>query len=356
MEVVDINPNSNNQGKIPGNTLDFYNEGMSRKAVEKLFDETPHENNAASNYTDMDDNYGAYRRPSPQQEQFAPRPQIARNSNGYPDFNAQRSEPKGRASYDGAGHDDRDRKRNPADSGRYRKIPDLPNNPNPRTQQGSPQATSKIATVPRSVPGGSPRPPSEGRKYVANDNKFIDTEIMDDGTQKILKYVFAGVLFVLVLILFLLLLRINGLNGQITDLRNRFEAIESDIESATALTIRLEGLDLDIGNLRTQVTEMVTPPAFPNDHGSDNEGGQATGETSDSQDTTTPTDAPPTGGGTAATGVQTHVVQSGDTLSSVAQRFYGASNPTLWALIREANGMTSDALRVGDTITIPQRQ
>jgi len=51
--------------------------------------------------------------------------------------------------------------------------------------------------------------------------------------------------------------------------------------------------------------------------------------------------------------LRTHIVQPGDTLSSVSQIYFGTSNPTIWANIRESNGMMSDALMIGQEIIIP---
>ena len=206
--------------------------------------------------------------------------------------------------------------------------------------------TSKIATVPRSHAPNQPR--SEGgRKYIANDNnKFNDTyDMIDSGSQKILKYVFAGVLFVLVLILFLLLLRINGLQSQLNDLTENVEEIQLDIASAADLAARIDGLDADVGSLRSSVNEIAAPPITTvTDDGT---------TTDSAEQAATTSDTPATGGGTATGEPRTYTVQSGDTLSRVAEMFYGASNPELWERIRVANGMTNDSLTPGQVLTIP---
>ena len=359
--MVDINPNTNNQNKIPGNTLDFYNEDMSRKAVGKLFDETSHGNNNVSvqynNHINSGTNSGSYQDISLQQEQFAPRPQIARNSGGYPDFNAQRSHQKenviSKVSYEDLGISEKNRKRGTdrmSDSGRFKRISELPSNPNQNAQrhpQSGHQPTSKIATVPRS-PAGNQSRMGESRKYIANDNKLNDTyDMIDDGSQKILKYVFAGVLFVLVLILFLLLLRINGLQRQIVELSENFDTIQFDLVSASDLAIRIDGLDSEIGSLRSTVSEFSSPQITTvTDTDTDTSSGEQTIATPD---------APAAGGAATTTAGEprTYTVQSGDTLSRVAEMFYGASNPELWERIRAANGMTNDNLRPGTVLIIP---
>ena len=57
---------------------------------------------------------------------------------------------------------------------------------------------------------------------------------------------------------------------------------------------------------------------------------------------------------TPSTGVRTHKVQPGDTLSEIAERYLGSHRD--WYLIVAANtGMDENNLRVGKTITIPAR-
>ena len=66
-----------------------------------------------------------------------------------------------------------------------------------------------------------------------------------------------------------------------------------------------------------------------------------------------------TSGGTTQTGAialpAKYTVVSGDTLTSISKKFYGASTPDLWKLIRDANGLTSDNLKLGQVLTIPAK-
>lgn len=48
-----------------------------------------------------------------------------------------------------------------------------------------------------------------------------------------------------------------------------------------------------------------------------------------------------------------YTVVSGDTISSIATKYYGESTPALWDLIRKANNMTNDNLKIGQILTIP---
>jgi nucleoid-associated protein YgaU len=68
--------------------------------------------------------------------------------------------------------------------------------------------------------------------------------------------------------------------------------------------------------------------------------------------TAAPTSAPAQASG------ETYEVQSGDTLLSIAQQYYG--DPTLWRQIYDANkdtiGTDPDKLQVGMKLTIPPKQ
>lgn len=61
---------------------------------------------------------------------------------------------------------------------------------------------------------------------------------------------------------------------------------------------------------------------------------------------------------TEATGGESYEVQSGDTLATIAQQFYG--DPTQWRRIYDANkdtiGSDPDKLKLGTKLTIPPKQ
>lgn len=56
-------------------------------------------------------------------------------------------------------------------------------------------------------------------------------------------------------------------------------------------------------------------------------------------------------GATTTGGAQSYTVQDGDTLSRIAERFYGDS--TQFEVIRDANNLGSNDLTVGQVLTIP---
>jgi nucleoid-associated protein YgaU len=63
---------------------------------------------------------------------------------------------------------------------------------------------------------------------------------------------------------------------------------------------------------------------------------------------------PATAGATPSAGEQTHVVETGDTLTRIASQYYGSGDH--WRLIADANGITDPSLvRVGQRLRIPAR-
>lgn len=67
---------------------------------------------------------------------------------------------------------------------------------------------------------------------------------------------------------------------------------------------------------------------------------------------TTPVSAP----AAATSGTQTYVVKSGDTLESIARRFYGSGTPAMIRKIQQANAMNNpDALQIDQKLVIPPR-
>ena len=75
------------------------------------------------------------------------------------------------------------------------------------------------------------------------------------------------------------------------------------------------------------------------------------GTTPAPQASSTPTSTA-TGPATSGNG-QTYKVKAGDTLGSIAGKFYGRTGHDLVALIEQANGMVDATIRPGQTLTIP---
>ena len=76
-----------------------------------------------------------------------------------------------------------------------------------------------------------------------------------------------------------------------------------------------------------------------------------TGTTPAPQTSSTPTSTA-TAPATSSSG-QTYKVKAGDTLGSIAAKFYGRTGHDVVALIEQANGMVDATIRPGQTLTIP---
>ena len=50
-----------------------------------------------------------------------------------------------------------------------------------------------------------------------------------------------------------------------------------------------------------------------------------------------------------------YIVESGDTLLKIAQKFYGAENSNLYVLIIERNGIATDHIHIGQKLIIPPK-
>lgn len=109
----------------------------------------------------------------------------------------------------------------------------------------------------------------------------------------------------------------------------RFERVSDELDAANA----------EIGNLRGQVeTLQQEAAAAPEEEGEEATEAPAEPEAEEEQD--------------PAQEARSYVVKSGDTLSTIAERFYGDTGYA--SLIAEANGITDPAaLHVGTELTIP---
>jgi LysM repeat protein len=103
---------------------------------------------------------------------------------------------------------------------------------------------------------------------------------------------------------------------------------------------------------RTTIQQLQQSLAAVSQSPSTNPGAATTpGATPAPQTSSTPTStatAPAT-----STNGQTYKVKAGDTLGSIAAKFYGRTNHDLVVLIEQANGMVDATIRPGQTLTIP---
>jgi len=177
-------------------------------------------------------------------------------------------------------------------------------------------------------------------------SRFADDE--GERTSLVRWVAFAGVIVVLGFIIILATGRSRALRDyrevryQVTGMEAAYARYNSLVWENEAMAIQIESLQDDIRELEAQLRQLTTPdtPGItrPADNGDDNG----------------TTDAPPAQGNFPAT----HVVESGQTLSSIARLFYGPATDSEVQLranrIAAYNNIADPSLiRVGDVLTIP---
>ncbi len=154
-----------------------------------------------------------------------------------------------------------------------------------------------------------------------------------------LKIAVISVFVVVLAVLAALIYKINTDNVSLADAQKDLET--KTVESADfsqvklqneAMAKRLDALELQVAQLKA----IVSPEEIEQVVNTDSE--EAPG-----------TSAPPTGSGES-----TYTVVGGDTLSRIAAKLYGKGTPDNIAKIRTANNLTSDSIRVGQVLKIPQ--
>lgn len=122
-----------------------------------------------------------------------------------------------------------------------------------------------------------------------------------------------------------------SLQRQVAEQRAEITRLESEITALEA-----EVAAVDAGGAERETSAPTEPDA-------DDEGGDGDGQPTAEQGET---EEPDSG--------SEYVVQSGDSLASIAQEVYG--DPTLWRDIAQANDLSEPySLSVGDTLDIPER-
>jgi len=99
----------------------------------------------------------------------------------------------------------------------------------------------------------------------------------------------------------------------------------------------------------------TTPTTSDDDENGGNNGSGGHDSTTSTTERRTTTTTEPTTTTTTEPPEQVYTIKSGDTLTRIAQRFYGNANGKLYTLIKERNGLTSDNIFIGDTLIIPPK-
>ena len=343
-----------------GNTLDYYNDDMSRRAVGKLFEgagpkpegaEPPERNEMedtgivkgferagrapagdADDASDKQYTFSLYRKKEKRQdsswgaysrsgEEDNPKPIRAAQIQGRLEQN--RFEPaEPTHSSDQTNTDTPNRE--------YTKIERPARAPYQSAAKGSQrgQETRRTKAV---------RPPS-----YYNTEPDDDFEDYDDYPKRLnltpRTIVAAASAFAAIVIMAVLIFMLNAANGRLAeadDLVASYEALE---RTNGVLKMDLEAAQAEIDSLTVRLNDAegqlyaLNPPEMVDQGGPGGENA-------------------PDGGGTPPAGGTTHVVQSGETLGAIAQQHYG--NASLFALIQQANGLTGSNISVGQTLVIP---
>jgi len=157
----------------------------------------------------------------------------------------------------------------------------------------------------------------------------------------VVKMAVGAVIIIIIIIMTALVFRINSKNAQLAEANEKLAKVEDESADYQRTLIENDGLREQISELEAEIERITTlltnMPAVS----------QAP-ETPSSPPSQTATESP-----VAITEATTYTVQRGDTLSSIASRFYGNSGE--YQKIMDANNMTNTVIHPGQTLRIPPK-
>ena len=180
-----------------------------------------------------------------------------------------------------------------------------------------------------------PKPPQQQNNRPAADPFSRKRE----ARYAILRVAAIGIFVINIVVLAFLVWNINSLQNELNEARE-FQAEMYDLETMQdiisqqdqALAVARAEIDRLEGLLSPGVLELVSPPPGEGDDPADPE-------------------TPPTQAGQVV-----HIVQSGESLSLIAQNLMGSSSPENVQAIMQANGLTGPNIGVGQELIIPAAQ
>lgn len=364
---------------VLGNTLDYYNDDMSRRAVGKLFDDldelveesklSPSEDkftdtsSIVSGYADVFSKIKGHLEPEPAHEpepvpaEFPRDPAMERAIEraaemaiGQPESEAETAlPPRGRTFVDGA-----------YDMGMYRRGNSFINNEEYeeliRPQKRMHNAEHSIEDDPEpaiihrtplkgsSPKGSSPTPPryrptqSDSDKYLERAQVQRDQNEMKSAANayhrsRVLRPYIMGLFVIMMMAMMLMLFRIIALDDRVKKAEAGQEEMLQTMESYMPMqlenaSLKEEIVKLEMENERLQASQASAGPPEP---------GASDQPALPSDGIEFPTE---------------YIVADGDNLSKISNKFYGS--PVHYPKIKEANGMTSDAVTPGQRLIIPE--
>ena len=209
-----------------------------------------------------------------------------------------------------------------------------------------------------------PRPPAAPAKrwsdYEKADDDYEAERAPTSGTKEAvlallsgqnLRYVFAAVVALLLIIILMLVFKVNASGSSIAKLQKDSEDAKTVVEQNQRLLITIDDLELQLNtannelsalqaennSLRTDLSALQTNTAPDVNNPPDPGASAGTG---------TSTDTPPSGGG------QRYTIVAGDNLWKIANKFYGDGNRS--GEIKKANNITDESkIQIGTIIIIP---
>jgi len=150
---------------------------------------------------------------------------------------------------------------------------------------------------------------------------------------KALRPYIMGLFVIMMMAMALMLFRIVAQDTRIAEATTELEGLRASIEGFTAIRTENDDLRTRVDELLTEIEELQANQAPPEQTEPDAQPSQAPGEIE------LPT---------------RYTVVRGDSLFRISERFYGSQSQLYVNKIKEANNMTTDTVHVDDTLYIPE--
>ena len=363
---------------VLGNTLDYYNDDMSRRAVGKLFDnlddfaedsERPSHTHELKNTTSIvvgyDDTSTEHRERSapvpvseplptpaeplqgPSMERVAERERAAGLADGRPKRTPEpeSERPSRSRAFADEGYD----------MGMYRRGHSFINNeeyeelmrPRPRIKRIEPGHEGHLepAIIHRASQTDNSKKPSRHKPVKSDSDEYLErAQVHRDHNEmrkaanayhrsRLLRPYIMGLFVIMMVAMALMLFRIITLTGRVTTAEAEQLELQRSIEGYMAMQLENSTLKEEVSMLNAIIDEMQEPTSPAGEP----EEGIATQPEQQPDQIELPT---------------RYTVVAGDNLSRISNRFYGTTDN--WLQIMEANGMTSDVVTPGLVLIIPE--
>jgi len=385
---------------ILGNTLDYYNDDMSRRAVGKLFDDLddlapeldlPQKNdelmlsqdtsNIVSGYDDPLSELrgslasGHIYEPKYQQIEYTHDPAMERAIERASKIAGGRSEvspwvnpEKASADFSpapsereappktGSGHSPRSRAFSDKeyDMGLYRRGQTFINNDEyeelmlPRKRIRETGRNPEPAVIKRSTLKDESSSPLRRRPEKTDSDEYLERiQVHRDHSEmrraanayhrsRVLRPYIMGLFLIMVLAMAMMLFRIISLDGRLAEAETKQEELSITIAGNTQFQVENDALKSEIARLEA-LNEELSRATADTGQPAEEPSVQPEADSLSANDNEFPV---------------SYTVVEGDNLSRISNRFYG--NPNYYPQILDANGMTSDAVTPGQTLIIPR--